>query len=154
VLFNDALFSVYSLVSVVNAKPISLCYFHLQFFAKLLKLEIGRNTLKYNCTFQTNNNVYKIRKQLKIFQLLVYFPGGAINFDDINSEKSYSPITAYGQSKLANVLFSRELSKRLEGKYTYTSHYKFKKQLLAIWFPHGQGKKYLKLNWGLQSGNR
>lgn len=38
-----------------------------------------------------------------------------INFDDINSEKSYGRIPAYAQSKLANVLFSRELSKRLKG---------------------------------------
>ncbi|XP_048778378.2 retinol dehydrogenase 12-like [Ostrea edulis] len=38
-----------------------------------------------------------------------------INFDDINSEKSYSRTQAYAQSKLANILFTRELSKRLKG---------------------------------------
>ena len=40
---------------------------------------------------------------------------GAMNWDDINFEKSYSPIKAYGQSKLANVLHANELAKRLEG---------------------------------------
>ena len=38
-----------------------------------------------------------------------------INFDDLNSEKSYSPLVAYGQSKLANILFTRSLAKRLAG---------------------------------------
>ncbi|XP_061193007.1 uncharacterized protein LOC133201230 [Saccostrea echinata] len=38
-----------------------------------------------------------------------------INFDDINSEKSYNRTQAYAQSKLANILFSRELSRRLKG---------------------------------------
>ncbi|KAG5273162.1 hypothetical protein AALO_G00148350 [Alosa alosa] len=36
-------------------------------------------------------------------------------FDDINLDKDYTPQKAYKQSKLANVLFSRELSKRLQG---------------------------------------
>lgn len=40
---------------------------------------------------------------------------GTINKDDLNSEKSYSRKFAYAQSKLANVLFTRELAKRLEG---------------------------------------
>jgi len=39
---------------------------------------------------------------------------GKIHFDDINFEKDYSPYEAYFHSKLANVLFTRELSKRLE----------------------------------------
>ena len=38
-----------------------------------------------------------------------------INKDDLMSEKSYNKIKAYGQSKLANILFTRELSKHLAG---------------------------------------
>lgn len=37
---------------------------------------------------------------------------GKINFDDLNSEKNYDRWNAYGQSKLANLLFSRELNAR------------------------------------------
>lgn len=49
---------------------------------------------------------------------------GSINLDDINSEKSYDKQKAYSQSKLANVLFSRSLAKRLEGTgvTTYSLH--------------------------------
>jgi NAD(P)-dependent dehydrogenase (short-subunit alcohol dehydrogenase family) len=35
------------------------------------------------------------------------------NFDDIMSEKYYELFTTYAQSKLANVLFTKELTKRL-----------------------------------------
>ena len=38
-----------------------------------------------------------------------------INFDDINSTQSYDPRIAYGQSKLANNLFTIALHKRLAG---------------------------------------
>ena len=41
---------------------------------------------------------------------------GQIHFDDINLKENYGPWTAYGQSKLANVMFSRELGKRLKGQ--------------------------------------
>lgn len=40
---------------------------------------------------------------------------GTIKKDDLNSEKSYSEFFSYCQSKLANILFTRELSKKLEG---------------------------------------
>lgn len=40
---------------------------------------------------------------------------GEINVTDLNSEKSYDEGDAYSQSKLANVLFARELAKKLEG---------------------------------------
>ncbi len=38
---------------------------------------------------------------------------GSINFDDLNGEKSYFKWGAYGQSKLANLLFAYELQRRL-----------------------------------------
>jgi NAD(P)-dependent dehydrogenase (short-subunit alcohol dehydrogenase family) len=42
-------------------------------------------------------------------------PREGIRFDDLAAEKSYAPWTHYGQSKLANVLFAKELARRLAG---------------------------------------
>ena len=39
-----------------------------------------------------------------------------INFENLNSEKSYSKMEAYGQSKLACLMFSYELDRRLKAK--------------------------------------
>jgi NAD(P)-dependent dehydrogenase (short-subunit alcohol dehydrogenase family) len=39
---------------------------------------------------------------------------GAIRFDDLQSERFYSEWLAYGQSKLANLLFAFELQRRAE----------------------------------------
>ncbi|XP_078593062.1 retinol dehydrogenase 12-like [Branchiostoma floridae x Branchiostoma japonicum] len=38
-----------------------------------------------------------------------------MHFDDLNMENNYKSMKAYSQSKLANILFTRELAKRLEG---------------------------------------
>ncbi|WP_028045508.1 oxidoreductase [Cellulomonas sp. URHE0023] len=44
---------------------------------------------------------------------------GRIDFDDLQFERrAYSPAKAYGQSKLANVLFTFELQRRLDGAPT------------------------------------
>ena len=40
---------------------------------------------------------------------------GRIDFDDLQGERSYSGARAYNQSKLANVLFTYELARRLRG---------------------------------------
>ncbi|NXL88177.1 RDH12 dehydrogenase, partial [Alectura lathami] len=42
--------------------------------------------------------------------------GGRIRFHDLHGEKSYNRGLAYCHSKLANVLFTRELARRLQGK--------------------------------------
>ncbi|XP_039473215.1 retinol dehydrogenase 12-like [Oreochromis aureus] len=49
---------------------------------------------------------------------------GSINLEDLNSEKHYNKNKAYAQSKIANVLFTRSLAKRLEGTgvTTYSLH--------------------------------
>ncbi|XP_071323859.1 retinol dehydrogenase 14b [Trachinotus anak] len=40
---------------------------------------------------------------------------GHINFDDLNSENNYNKAFCYSQSKLANLLFTLELARQLEG---------------------------------------
>ena len=41
--------------------------------------------------------------------------GATIDFDDLHSERSYRPTRVYSQTKLANILFTYELARRLEG---------------------------------------
>jgi len=45
-------------------------------------------------------------------------PEEGIQFGNLGGEKGYDPAQAYGQSKLANALFSLELAQRLDGKAT------------------------------------
>ena len=40
---------------------------------------------------------------------------GKMDFEDLQEEKHYSPMKSYSQSKLAQVLFTRELAERLKG---------------------------------------
>jgi WW domain-containing oxidoreductase len=44
-----------------------------------------------------------------------FAPSGGIQFDNLSGKKGYFGWRAYGQSKLANVLFVRALAKRFEG---------------------------------------
>lgn len=46
---------------------------------------------------------------------------GRLNFDDLQSEKSYSPMGAYQQSKLADLMFAFELKRRLQAAGTPAS---------------------------------
>ena len=41
--------------------------------------------------------------------------GGPLDFDDLGAARGYSGMGVYGRSKLANLLFTRELARRLEG---------------------------------------
>lgn len=41
--------------------------------------------------------------------------GARLDFGDLQSEKAYSGFSVYGRSKLCNILFTRELSRRLNG---------------------------------------
>jgi len=42
-------------------------------------------------------------------------PPAGIEFDNLDGSRTYKPWTAYGQSKMANLLFAKELSRKLKG---------------------------------------
>eukprot|EP00058_Branchiostoma_floridae_P027907 XP_002613398.1 hypothetical protein BRAFLDRAFT_68406 [Branchiostoma floridae] len=80
------------------------------------EMQFGTNHLGH--FLLTNLLLDKLKKSAPSRVVIVsarLYDGGKINFDDINAERSYSPFGAYCQSKLANVLFMRELAQRLEG---------------------------------------
>jgi NAD(P)-dependent dehydrogenase (short-subunit alcohol dehydrogenase family) len=41
---------------------------------------------------------------------------GALDFDDLQSERSFRPMRTYGTTKLCNILFTRELARREAGR--------------------------------------
>jgi NAD(P)-dependent dehydrogenase (short-subunit alcohol dehydrogenase family) len=78
-------------------------------------------------TFAVNHLAYFLLTNLLLDRLKTGAPSRIINvasadhsnatidFDDLQGEKKYRGAKAYGQSKLANVLFTYELARRLEG---------------------------------------
>lgn len=80
------------------------------------EMQIGTNHMGH---FLLTNLLLDLLKQSSPSRIVVvsslFHWYGRINREDLNSEKSYWRWIAYGQSKLANILFARELSKRLEG---------------------------------------
>ncbi len=57
-----------------------------------------------------------------------------IRFDDLNWEKGYDKRLAYGQSKLANIYFAKELNKRLKSQG---------KNIVAVALHPGVGKYHI-----------
>jgi NAD(P)-dependent dehydrogenase (short-subunit alcohol dehydrogenase family) len=76
-------------------------------------------------TFATNHMAYFVltnllRPKLKAGARIVSTAsdahrGAKLDFSDLQSEKRYSGFSVYGKSKLCNILFNRELARRLEG---------------------------------------
>ncbi len=78
-------------------------------------------------TFATNHLAYFLLTNLLRDVLVASAPSRVVNvsseahrrsrmnWDDLQSEKSFTSFMVYGQSKLANVLFTYELARRLEG---------------------------------------
>lgn len=81
----------------------------------------------HELTFATNHLAYFVLTEGLLARLLASAPariintasevhrGAQLDFEDLQSEHGYSAYGAYGKSKLANVLFTRELARRLSG---------------------------------------
>ncbi len=78
-------------------------------------------------TFAVNHLAYFLLTLLLLDRLKASAPARIVNvtseghrttgirFDDLGGERDYAPFRAYCQSKLANVLFTHELARRLQG---------------------------------------
>ena len=83
----------------------------------------------YETTFQVNHLGHFLLTELLRDRLIASAPSrivvvssdahtGArkgLDFDDLQSERKYSSFNVYGKTKLANILFTRELARRLDG---------------------------------------
>jgi NAD(P)-dependent dehydrogenase (short-subunit alcohol dehydrogenase family) len=79
------------------------------------------------CTFATNHMAYFVLTHELREALIAAAParvvntasrahvGHSLDFDNLQLARGYSIMTAYGRSKLANILFTRELARRLAG---------------------------------------
>uniref|UniRef100_A0A1B6DDS3 Retinol dehydrogenase 11 n=1 Tax=Clastoptera arizonana TaxID=38151 RepID=A0A1B6DDS3_9HEMI len=82
----------------------------------------------YELQFATNHLGHFLLTMLLLPKILQSGPARIVNvssvahryyssmyFDDINMEKRYSSVYSYARSKISNILFTKELAKRLEG---------------------------------------
>lgn len=81
------------------------------------------------CTFALNHLAYFVMTEGLRERLLASAPariintasaahqGATLDFDDLQSAKSFGAMKAYGRSKLCNILFTRELARRLRGTH-------------------------------------
>jgi NAD(P)-dependent dehydrogenase (short-subunit alcohol dehydrogenase family) len=81
-----------------------------------LELQFGVNHMGH---FLLTTSLLPLMKQSDGARIVVVASGahkvGRIHFDDLGMHKGYTVVAAYGRSKLCNVLFTKELARRLDG---------------------------------------
>jgi NAD(P)-dependent dehydrogenase (short-subunit alcohol dehydrogenase family) len=81
-----------------------------------IEMTLALNHLNYFYLTILLLDVLKISDRARVINVSSHaHEGGKINFDDIQLKHGYSGMRAYSQSKLANVLFTYELARKLEG---------------------------------------
>ena len=80
-----------------------------------LETTFAVNHLAYFLLTSLLLNLLKASADARVVNVGSAWHSGVINFDDLQSEQSYSMLRAYRQSKLANLLFTYELARRLAG---------------------------------------
>ncbi|HLY32868.1 MAG TPA: SDR family oxidoreductase [Ktedonobacterales bacterium] len=104
VLINNAGAMFFSRRETVDGLEYTFALDHLAYF---LLTNLLLDTLKASATPERNARIVSVSSTAHT--------GARINFDDLQGKKSYSAMGAYGQAKLANLLFTYELARRLAG---------------------------------------
>jgi NAD(P)-dependent dehydrogenase (short-subunit alcohol dehydrogenase family) len=77
------------------------------------EMHMGTNHLGH---FALTGRLLPLLKNARVVQVTAQVARWAkLDLDDLQSSKSYGPMSAYAKSKLANILFAVELNKRSEG---------------------------------------
>ncbi|CAG0895059.1 unnamed protein product [Darwinula stevensoni] len=84
-----------------------------------IELQLGVNHMGHFLLTNLLLTKIKASKPARIISVIsiAYQKAPSMHFEDLNSERSYNPEDAYNQSQLANILFTRELAKRLAGTH-------------------------------------
>ncbi len=104
VLINNAGGMFFSRQVTVDGLEYTFALDHLAYF---LMTNLLLDTLKATGTPEAKARVISVSSMAH--------NGGKINFDDLQGARSYSSYQAYRQAKLANILFTHELARRLTG---------------------------------------
>lgn len=104
VLINNAGGLFFSRRETVDGLEYTFALDHLAYF---LMTNLLLDTLKATGTPEAKARIVSVSSMVH--------DGATLNFDDLQGKRSYSGFGAYGQVKLANLLFTYELARRLAG---------------------------------------